>query len=120
MEKNPILLYTCVDSPPGRAVQMVLEFLKIPYIVKPVCFEAGEHFSPKFLEVHLNYIVIFCWGCPDQFHIMLLYLNLDVSTRRNSCYRRQWIYPWRKVRNCNLIKYLYTHFFLIYRCTHMI
>lgn len=46
-----IVLYTCVDSPPGRTVQMALEYLKVPYTVKDVNFDVGEHFSEEFLKV---------------------------------------------------------------------
>jgi len=49
---NPIRLHTCPDSPPGRAVEMVLRHLKIPYVITPVSFEDGEQFSPKFLKMY--------------------------------------------------------------------
>jgi glutathione S-transferase len=45
------ILYTCSDSPPGRAVQIVLKYLDIPYTIKTVDFDSGEHFSEYFLDV---------------------------------------------------------------------
>lgn len=48
-----IILYTCADSPPGRAVQMALVYLNVPYTVKDVNFDAGEQFSDEFLKVDL-------------------------------------------------------------------
>ncbi|KAJ6632792.1 4-coumarate-CoA ligase 1 [Pseudolycoriella hygida] len=46
------VLYTCVDSPPGRTVQMALKYLNIPHIIKDVNFDEGEHFSEKFLKMY--------------------------------------------------------------------
>lgn len=48
---NPIILYTCTDSPPGRAVQMAIAYLNVPYEIKNVDFDIGEHFSQEFLKV---------------------------------------------------------------------
>lgn len=48
---SEIVLYTCVDSPPGRAVQMALVYLNVPYTIQNVNFDAGEHFSEEFLKV---------------------------------------------------------------------
>lgn len=46
-----LVLYTCTDSPPGRAVQIVLKHLGVPYSIKTVDFDSGEHFSEEFLKV---------------------------------------------------------------------
>lgn len=46
-----IVLYTCDDSPPGRAVQMALAYLNVPYKIQTVNFDVGEHFSEEFLKV---------------------------------------------------------------------
>jgi len=52
MANQVIHLHTCPDSPPGRAVEMVLKHLKIPYAITPVSFEDGEQFSPKFIQMY--------------------------------------------------------------------
>lgn len=46
------VLYTVTDSPPGRAVQMALEYLDLNYDVKAVDFDNGEHFSPDYLKMY--------------------------------------------------------------------
>jgi len=46
------ILYTCTDSPPGRAVQMALKYLNLDYEYKDVDFDNGEHFSPTFLKMY--------------------------------------------------------------------
>lgn len=50
---SEVLLYTCDDSPPGRAVQMALAYLNVPYTIKTVNFDEGEHFSEEFLKVEI-------------------------------------------------------------------
>ncbi|CAL8104449.1 unnamed protein product [Orchesella dallaii] len=52
-QKPPtIVLHTCTDSPPGRAVQIVLAYLNIPYRIQTVDFDNGEHFSEEFLKMY--------------------------------------------------------------------
>lgn len=50
-DSGKVVLYTCTDSPPGRAVQIVLKYLGVPYRIKTVDFDNGEHFSEDFLKV---------------------------------------------------------------------
>lgn len=59
---SKIVLHTCTDSPPGRTVQIALKFLGIPYEIKTVDFDNGEHFSEEFLKVStpiLKYEIFF-------------------------------------------------------------
>jgi len=46
------ILFTVGDSPPGRAVQMVLQYLELSYEIKQVDFDNGEHFSKEYLEMY--------------------------------------------------------------------
>ncbi|CAG7829443.1 unnamed protein product [Allacma fusca] len=46
------VLYTVGDSPPGRAVQMTLQYLELSYEIKQVDFDNGEHFSKDYLEMY--------------------------------------------------------------------
>lgn len=70
---SEIILFTCDDSPPGRAVQMALTYLNVPYKIQTVNFDVGEHFSKEFLTVIIPTKLL------KQWNVNLLFS--DVSTR---------------------------------------
>jgi len=54
---DKIVLHTCVDSPPGRAIQMALAHLKLAYEIKNVDYDHGEHFSAEYLKVTITVVL---------------------------------------------------------------